>query len=284
MSNFVERNNKNWKQLSIVVEKRQKPALLWISCDDFYYRQALLDEFIRRFSKFKHIKLSLKDFKEKSFRDFFKNHISNDVFQQKKSNYIIHLTDIETKVYPHLNPKNKANHFTQILNFEREILFNEFPFFIVFWSDTHSQILIQRFAPDFWDWVTYKFEFIAPQDFMPENKKNQQTYSDSKIILENENYVYNRINGNLKKLFDIDEGRIEDRITLYKSIISDYYKLNEFSKAEEVLEEALKIKNIGKQDLADIKTLAGNVYSAMKKLEPAQNFYEKALQIYRKFA
>ncbi len=161
MENWKQNNIIQWKQISFVLKNRQKSATLWISCDNYSFRQELLNEFFIKFPSFSHKQLSLKNFNENNLDSFFNNQLPSKIFNQKDNKWIIHLTDIESQIFPHLNKEGKKGHFMEVLNFEREIIFNKFHFIVVFWSETHTQIQVQNLAADFWDWLTYKFNFIA---------------------------------------------------------------------------------------------------------------------------
>lgn len=47
------------------------------------------------------------------------------------------------------------------VNFKREMLFRQLHATVVFWADDRTETLFQRFAPDFWGWLVYRFRFVA---------------------------------------------------------------------------------------------------------------------------
>ncbi len=272
----LDDNNKNWQKLDIVLRKRQKSTVIWITCDNYPYRQALIKEFINRFNEFEHIKLSLAEFGEKSFIDFFKENLPAQAFDGGK--YVVHLTDIETVLLPHLKAEKSKEHFLVMLNFEREILFS-FPFFIVFWSTTYAQIAVQQLATDFWDWLTYKFHFTAPEQISQKPELQQIEYKEF-IPEEEKGRIYDRIQHNLYALKTIEKERISDRLTLFKSIISDYLKLNEPEKAKLVFEEAIKLKNIPPEQQAELYLLGAEILNELGDYDKAIHLATKTINLY----
>jgi len=277
-------NLRQWGKISFILKNRKESTVIWITCDDYNYKLELIEDFRLHFPKNNHINLSLKQFNENNFVSFLKKQQPN-AFKKNHNPTIIHLTEIESQIYPHLNSEGKKGKLIEVLNFEREIIFNDLPFILVFWSETYSQILFQQYAPDFWDWITYKFHFDSP-NIIPTQKNtlSVEAIKNETKIVENENYVYSRIARNLHVLKEIDNKRTTDKISLYKSIVSDYYNIGDFLKAEEVIEEALKLENISPNDISYFKFLAGDVYAKLLFFEKAQLKYEEALNDFKEFA
>lgn len=284
MTDLAEHNDRQWQLINRILHKRNKPTIFWISCDDYLYREELVNEFELHFPELEQYKLSLKKFSEDSFQSYFKNNLPDHFLASENSNRIVHLVDIESRTYPHLSEDrtSKVPHeeFIRILNFEREILFNTLPFHIVFWSDTLSMKRVQRYAPDFYDWVSYKLNFESFSD----GSKRKDTYEiahKSQGVVSDENVIYNRISRRLGTLETISSENVNDRFTLLIGIARDYYSVNDYTKAENVIQEALKLTSLLPNQVALVKLFQGTITSKLFQYATAKQAYVESLEIYR---
>ena len=285
MQAWQQNNEKQWAQLKSALQHRQTPTVIWISCNDYFYRKELQERFVREFPAHQHLFASLKDFKENDLESFFKHHLPPDAFENSNGRYILHLSEIESQISPHLQNEKDKPRFFEVLNFEREIIFSALPFSVVFWSATYTEIEVQQLAPDFWDWLVYKFHFQSPPVEPRHPARNERIISDAQLKspIENENVVYNRIARYLQTLKSLDDKPI-DRLSILKRIASDYYDIGEYPKAEEVIKEALSIPNLPEEETGELLNLAGNILSKLNKFRQAEKKYNEALKIHRELA
>ena len=73
-------NRTQWTHLRKVLINREKTAVIWIVCNDYFYRSELLERFKREFDNFKHFTVSLKHFYEKKLESFFRKQLPKDIF------------------------------------------------------------------------------------------------------------------------------------------------------------------------------------------------------------
>ncbi|RMG77399.1 MAG: hypothetical protein D6714_19855, partial [Bacteroidetes bacterium] len=138
-----------------ILKNKRKGITLWISCDEAAALPFFYKKFKKTFTGFQHIEVDLSAFHNGSFPHFIKKALAST---GKKKRPVVHLFGLKEV----LKSTPKGSDLIATLNFERELVFRDFEFTLVFWTDTASEIQFQQKAPDFWDWLTYKFHFDSP--------------------------------------------------------------------------------------------------------------------------
>ncbi len=141
-------NDMAWQRLCRLFERREKPVVVWIGGNSQDVSHNQYNRFRSQFAqKFEHIEVRVDEIAGTSIYRYLQQLLA----QNTLSNPVFHLR--------HIPEGNEALIFE--VNFERELLFRNLPASIIFWGDDRSEIAFQRMAPDFWDWLVYRFHFDA---------------------------------------------------------------------------------------------------------------------------
>ena len=154
-------NEAAWNRLLKLLQRRDSPVIVWVTAET----RELRDQMFRQASgalqaQFDHLSHDLSTIKNTESFSLFR-FLGEEMGAVSKSDKprLFHLFGLESLVTP--NDNDPAESFARELNFERELLFRRLPCSIVFWSDEPAQVRVQTLAPDFWDWLAYKFHFSA---------------------------------------------------------------------------------------------------------------------------
>jgi len=199
---------------------------------------------MKTFQKFKddyaysyhHYKANLDEWQTGSIEVFLRNILPAEAYNEMDPPGIVHLFGLDNRIV-----KIDGQDIPPILatlNFERERLFRALPFHLVFWSQPYSQVRTQRCAPDFWDWLTYKFFF--PGD--PEKDLQPDQHMD--WASKNHNQVKSERSHEIARLLDLLENtsgeRVRDKITLLNALGKAFYEWPDFHRAIKYYLEVLE--------------------------------------------
>ena len=141
-------NQATWIRLNRLFTQRDKPVVAWISSNSQLLLQQNYQNFCQQYAnKYSHLLVNANALDGGSVFQELQKRLS----QQIATNVMFHIQ--------HLADSPEQLVFE--VNFEREQLFRNLQASIIFWSDEYSEILWQRWAPDFWDWLVYRFHFEA---------------------------------------------------------------------------------------------------------------------------
>ena len=154
-----QHNAEEWSKLDFLLQNRRKPTIIWMSSETFPLQLQSYQTFTQRYKSYQHEALSLESFADSSLERFIGQTTSQEANTSEEGTFMIHLFDLDRQLIH--RQEEEVPVFLYILNFERELLFRDFNYFLVFWTSPRTQIQVQRHAPDFWDWVAYKFEFLS---------------------------------------------------------------------------------------------------------------------------
>ncbi|RMG58814.1 MAG: hypothetical protein D6722_23150 [Bacteroidetes bacterium] len=151
-------NAQEWRRLDFVLSNRQRPVLLWMSCDTPALQRAVRAQLGQRWhSRFAPLSLSVKE-AQTSLTAFIQAELPSSVLHSSPGTHVLHLRDLER----HRSWSSPGTPDILLsLNLEREKLFRGFPFHLVIWASPAATRRVQRQAPDFWDWVANRFYFQA---------------------------------------------------------------------------------------------------------------------------
>lgn len=125
-------NAHEWKRLAFLLQQRQRPTILWVSCDTFPQRQATFVEMKHRLSpRFQPYPLSLET-SAMSLTRYLQERLPAEVLLSEPGKWMVHLFDLESQLAQHQETDGAG--LLASLNFERETLFRSFPFILVIWA------------------------------------------------------------------------------------------------------------------------------------------------------
>lgn len=277
MSEWQEQNDINWKRIDFALGELHGPGIVWVACDSFRHTQRLFADFKARFIGRTHYELRIKNFPEGNFRRFFAERLPIAAFEAEPGMVMVHVFGLESQVGIGLLPANED--LFSALNMEREALFIRAPFIIIFWTDSQTQIKVQRLAPDLWDWVTMKFRFEAPEEevkaelaWAQEEKDLVPPEKRDELLLQIARYI-----GRLDNLT-----RDRERLSYLEMIANNYQALQDYDKAAYYREEVLKLRHLlPLQQLAWHLNQLGLAYHNLGLWAKALETYQEALKIHQ---
>jgi tetratricopeptide (TPR) repeat protein len=275
MSNWKPQNEAVWAQIDFVFSDPESTSLAWITCDSFRHVQTLVATFRAHFPNAQHLDHRITGFEGSNFTQYFQNQLPTEFMQPSSEAKFLHVFGLESHVG--LGLAQPYSGLFSALNLEREIMFLRFPFNIVFWTDSYSQIKAQSLAPDFWDWLTDKFHFEAPEEVAK---------AELEWMMEEKNYVqpekraelYHQISQQIGKLGNHDGS---ERLSLLEAIAYNYQALQDFNRAAYYREEVLKMRDLLlPQQVAFHLNELGVVYSNLGQSQRALKAYQDSLVTY----
>ena len=169
------------------------------------------------------------------------------------------------------------------MNFERELLFRSFPFVIVFWSETYSQIRAQKLAPDFWDWLSYKFHFDGTVENVKEGSPLLTAEKSPPPPIKDRSPIDHRIarrRHELEQMEESDDYNQQDRLSLLKNIADDYDELQEYGKAIYFTSKVLQEEDLlSEKEKGDYLNRLGLLNKHTGNYNLALPLYEQSLKI-----
>ncbi len=97
--------------------------------------------------------------------------LPTEVSNSQPVQYVVNVQGLENSLLVSRDGRIQDSDLTAQLNLERELLFRNVPYIIILWADTSFFRTLQREAPDFWSWVTYKFRFDSLENFEHRQQK-----------------------------------------------------------------------------------------------------------------
>jgi hypothetical protein len=144
-------NKEKWEELCFVLEKRDKPTIIVIGFNSYLVQKKTYKKFKFFLKKYKFYDLNLSGENLVSLNQVFLKKLPESVLKSNQAEYIVNIFGMEKKI--------KESAFIRQMNFERDVLFQNFPFIIIIWTDEYTIDKLKKEAKDFWDWVSYCFEF-----------------------------------------------------------------------------------------------------------------------------
>ncbi len=166
MSNiFSQENNKeNWEQLAFVLQERDKPTFIVIGFDSYATQKTIFRELKNEFSNYKFYELDLSSLSIVSLNQVFISKLPKTIVNSKPSEYIVNVFGLENSLFTVQNKNIEQSSLIAELNFEREMLFQRFPFITIVWTDSYTVGKLKKEAKDLWDWISYYFEFKSEKE------------------------------------------------------------------------------------------------------------------------
>jgi len=154
-----EENRNQWEQLVFVLENRNKPTITVIEFDGDETKNRVYGKLIRTLSQYRFYDLDLTTQPVVSLSRAFKDNLPESLLDSEPVTYIVNVFGLESSLFTVKSGTLEESEMISELNFEREILFHEFPFIIILWADAYIIKKLKEKARDLWDWITYHFEF-----------------------------------------------------------------------------------------------------------------------------
>ena len=262
-------NDANWQRLTRIFDRREKSVVAWIGGDsqEISYKQyhRFRDEYAK---KFEHIEVHANQIPGSSVYSHLKRLLEQNTYK----NPLFHIRSL---------PDDNQDIIFEI-NFERELLFRKLPASAIFWGNDRSEIAFQRLAPDFWDWLVYRFHFNAllpadqesPAYALPSIGEAWETRS-ARLRERLQGLMPGREKGGRQTL-----DYANTALSLAKTL--DY--LAQITKARQLYDEAIGLFKKEQDDLGRANALKalGDLDREASRPAEALKIYEEALALYRR--
>jgi tetratricopeptide (TPR) repeat protein len=163
--NTNQQQTADWDELEYVLTERQKPALLVCSFDTLTSKTQSIAEFQQRFPQFTQHEIDSTGERVVSLFRYLKEKLP-ELAETETGNiqHLIHLSGLEYSLMAE-DPVSPGQLLPE-LNFERELVFRDLPCILVIWVNQYTLKRLQKEAPDFWDWVQYRYHFSSPPELV----------------------------------------------------------------------------------------------------------------------
>jgi len=155
----IEQNKQQLQTLLFVLQNRVEPTVISIVVDSFYTREIFIDTMKSSLQANRFFDVEFEGLSVNSLANEIKYHIRGFVLNSKPGEYIVNIFGLENSLYKFEKEKIVQSRLVSEINFERDILFREFPFSTIIWTDLHFRRILQKEALDLWSWLNYSFEF-----------------------------------------------------------------------------------------------------------------------------
>jgi len=284
---FERDNQEQWQRLLFSLERREKTTLMIITVHNHRDRYSLHEKLVISLPQYRFHDLDLASHSVVSLQRAFEKNLPESVLNSQPAEYIVNVFELDnSSLVMTESGKIEPSGMIAELNFEREILFRKFPFITILWFDADGVEKIRKGAKDFWDWVTYHFEFKEKDN----NAKGVETFTpipgiDYKSGLTNQRILSLKDKLNELKNKPENERHLNERFTVQKLMGREYAVLRDYENAAGSFETALSLSrkiSSSEYESADILINLGDAFEKMGKYESALQFYKDALNLQKK--
>lgn len=146
-------------ELVFALGGRDEPTVALVECASLAKRQELETEMARRMPEYQFYPLDVTPYTVTSLLGTLQEHLPAEVRDSSPVQWVVNVHGLENSRQLSQEGQLVPSPLTAQLNLERELLFRRVPYLIVLWGDADFFRTVQREAPDFWHWVTYRFRF-----------------------------------------------------------------------------------------------------------------------------
>ncbi len=244
---FKGSNKEQWDQLLFVLEERDKPTFIVIGFNSYAIQNRVFKKLHQTISKYRFYTLDLSAKQITSLNQAFRSELPLEILNSTPVEYIVDVLGLEKSLFP----IDKENTLLSELNFERDVLFQQFPFVTILWTDFSTVRRLKTEARDLWDWISYYYEFdwnpskrsgklegLSPDGgFLPAAEKSPEEISERIRRIEDLHRKYEIVPlaPNLK------EREIREKINIQKLLAKEYIALEDYSNAEKAFRIALAL-------------------------------------------
>jgi len=152
---LLKENQDAWESLVFALSELGKPALTCLTCSNAQTEAFFLKKIQSKFP-LNHV-LDLRQEKNQihSLFNYIRDHAQKEDIDGYQPNFFIHVFGLDYQFSRQVYGGNLLDR----INFERELLFQKLPFSTIFWINPAVEKLWKQQSSDFWNWVTYDFQF-----------------------------------------------------------------------------------------------------------------------------
>ena len=270
-------------ELVFALGQRDQPTVALVECASLAKRRELEAQMVERMPEYKFHVLDVTPYPVTSLLQTLNEHLSEEVKTSAPVTWAVQVHGLENSQHLSQDGQLVPSPLTAQLNLERELLFRSVPYLIVLWGDADFFRTLQREAPDFWHWVTYRFRFedhtarpVAEMPPLPpERLPGQGNVPERQARIAELQERYDHL-----ALDDSDKQRLlKDKIDILSLLGAEYTEAFLYAEAEDAYKKAIALQERLREDDESRGSLwfeLGYVYSKQSRLAEALNAYEKS--------
>ncbi len=269
-------------QLVFALGQRDEPTVALVECDSLAKRRELEAALAARMPEYQYRTLDVTPYAVTSLLHTLNEHLPLAIRTSRPVTWVVHVHGLENSHL--LNPDGHLAPapLTAQLNLERELLFRQVPYLIVLWGDADFFRTLQREAPDFWHWVTYRFRFedhtARPVADLPPLPAKRLP-GDGNVAERQARIAELRDRYDHLALDDSNKQRLlKDKINILSLLGQEYDAAFLYPQAEEVYLKAIALQERMREednDRGGVWFELGNMYLDQKRFPEAQAAYER---------
>ena len=269
-------------ELVFALGQRDQPTVALIECASLAKRRELEAQMADRMPEYRFHVLDVTPFPVTSLLRTLEEQLPAEVRTSTPVTHAVNVHGLENSQLMSQDGQLVPSPLTAQLNLERELLFRRVPYLIVLWGDADFFRTLQREAPDFWHWVTYRFRFedhtarpVAELPPLPPERLPGQgnvPERQARIAELRERYDHLALNDSDKKRL------LKDKIDILSLLGREYAEAFLYEEAEAAYKSAIALQERLREDEDDRGRLwfeLGQVYLNQKLLPEALDAYER---------
>jgi len=146
-------------ELVFALGRRDEPTVALVECASLAKRRELEAQLAERMPEYRYHVLDVTPYSVVSLLRTLEEELPAEIKASQPVQWVVHVHGLENSRLLSQDGQLVPSPLTAQLNLERERLFRSVPYLIVLWGDADFFRTLQREAPDFWHWVTYRFRF-----------------------------------------------------------------------------------------------------------------------------
>lgn len=273
-----------WQELDYLLTDRKKPVLLVCTFDTIRGRDKTIMVFQEHFDQYKHVLLDTAGQEIVYLYKYLKEQLCDlpALSESKGIQHMVHLTDLDYSLLK--EDIHQPGKLLPELNFERELIFREFPCILILWINRYTLNRLRHDAPDFWDWVQYQYHFPSPTDNVDRNPVEYDGPLESKGFTPERLDRVKELETRYKTLDQSGEDSerlLQDIATLLKLLGREYLEIFETDKAIDYFKRLLAVEEKREDEYGKGAAYfyLGDTYRITRNLELSLKYYHKSLNI-----
>lgn len=233
-------------ELVFALGRRDEPTVALVECASLAKRRELEAELAARMPEYQFYQLDVTPYTVTSLLGTLHEHLPDYVRDSQPVSWVINVHGLENSRLLSQDGQLVPSPLTAQLNLERELLFRRVPYLLVLWGDADFFRAVQREAPDFWHWVTYRFRFedhtarpvAALPPLPPERLPGPGNVAERQARIAELRERYDHL-----ALDDSDKKRLlKDKIDILTLLGAEYKEAFEYAESEEAYRMAIALQ------------------------------------------
>jgi len=268
------------EELVFALGRRDEPTVALVECASLAKRRELEAQLAGRMPEYRFYTFDVTPYAVTSLLATLNEHLPEEVKAAPPVTWVVHVHGLENSQLLSQDGQLVPLPMTAQLNLERELLFRSVPYLIVLWGDADFFRTLQREAPDFCHWVTYRFRFedhtarpvaeLPP--LPPERLPGSGNVPKRQARIAELKERYDRL-----ALDDSDKKRLlRDKIDILSLLGAEYKEAFMYDEAEEAYKSAIALQ----ERLREPEATQGSMWYELGNTYLKKNQYYQALEAF----